>query len=179
MHCINPRLPGWMSVDELVWLHAQAIHASSVVEIGSWKGRSTYALLTGCLGSVYAVDHFKGSPSELETNHSEALTRDIFADFMANVGYFHNLRVMRMTSADAAQNFVDEDIFAEMIFIDGEHTKESVLNDLKLWMPRCSKLLCGHDVNFDGVRDALAELSIHTHQGPGSIWYAKRGEDYV
>jgi predicted O-methyltransferase YrrM len=82
------KIQGWMSETELLWLFNTAKEMNSVVEIGSWKGRSTHALLSGCKGTVYAVDHFLGSVDERETYHAEAKTRDIYKDFMGNVGSF-------------------------------------------------------------------------------------------
>ena len=64
-----------MTEAELQWLTERAAEASSVVEIGSWKGRSTAALLSGCKGTVTAVDHFLGSPDD--ERHKEAATTDI------------------------------------------------------------------------------------------------------
>lgn len=167
-----------MSERELIWLHEQALQVNSVVEIGSWKGRSTYALLTGCRGPVYAVDHFMGSPSELTTNHAEALTGDIYADFMANVGHFFNLSMLRMPSITAAQQFRDLNATVEMVFIDGEHTEASVLLDIEMWAPLTSKILCGHDSFMPEVEMALGKSSVKWHRGPHSIWYSIKGGDF-
>jgi hypothetical protein len=40
-------IPGWMTEDELRWLHETAKSMASVVEIGCYQGRSTFALLQG------------------------------------------------------------------------------------------------------------------------------------
>lgn len=168
---INLDIPGWMSKEELAWLHWQAILSESVVEIGSWMGRSTYAILTGCCGFVTAVDHFKGSPDELETNHREAKTEDIKQVFMANVGTFPNLRVLPVDSITASESF--EDLSIDMVFIDAQHTKEAVLADVRAWLPKAKRILVGHDIDIDGVRDALNELNIQWKSGPGSIWYVE------
>ena len=47
---------GWMYPEELEWLYEAAKRMNSIVEIGSWQGRSTYVLLSGCRGPVVAVD---------------------------------------------------------------------------------------------------------------------------
>lgn len=171
MACIDERIPGWMSREELVALHAQAMMSDSVAEIGCWLGRSTYALLTGCQGLVYAVDHFRGSPSELETNHREAKTVDIQAEFRKNVGRFENLRVLAMDSVRAAEQFDDGTL--DMVFIDGEHTFEAVVADLRAWRRKAKRLLCGHDRDMVGVREALFAEGIEWREGPGSLWYCE------
>jgi len=55
------KIDGAMGREDLEWLHDTAKRMASVVEVGCWKGRSTYALLAGCLGPVYAVDHWEGA----------------------------------------------------------------------------------------------------------------------
>lgn len=162
-------IPGWTSDEECLWLHEQASRMNSVVEIGSWVGKSTYALLTGCSGDVWAVDHFNGSPSEIDTNHREANERDLYLDFMENVGMFKNLKVLKMDSLIAASFFLDRSV--DMIFIDGEHTVESFTKDLIAWSPKCSKFLCGHDIDWDQVALSLEVFGIRWKTGPGSLWY--------
>lgn len=172
MNCINESIPGWMSREELAWLHYQSLLMHSVVEVGCWMGRSTYALLSGCDGLVYAVDHFKGSSSELETNHREAKTTNIFTAFMRNVYKFQNLRVKLGSSADISFEFEDNSI--DMVFIDSEHTKWAVVSDLTVWSNKCRKLLCGHDIDIPDVKEALEELNIQYEKGPGSIWIVQK-----
>jgi hypothetical protein len=165
----NPlSIQGWMGESELSWLAERAAESSSVVEIGSWKGRSTSALLSGCSGTVTAVDHFLGTPED--ENHKEAATTDIYADFMRNVGAYPNLRVLKMPSRQASQEFEDGSV--DMVFIDGDHSTVSVLQDLAAWVPKCRKLICGHDCDWPGVKAALARYGIKWTRGPGVLWYA-------
>jgi len=166
---VNTQIPGWMSEEELKWLYNKASKFQSIVEIGSWAGRSTYSLLSGCPGTVTAIDHFLGTPSELETTHAEAKISDVYDAFMSNVGHFSNLEVLKMDSTSASEQFVDKSV--EMIFIDGDHTYDAVLADLKVWVPKCSRFLCGHDRDFTAVEQALKDFGIVYKEGPGSIWY--------
>jgi predicted O-methyltransferase YrrM len=140
----------------------------NVVEIGSWMGKSTHALLTGCRGTVYAVDHFKGSKEELWRWHKRALYEDIHALFMFNVGRFQNLVVLKMDSVDASKFFADK--WIDMIFIDGSHLKENVIRDIRAWMPKCRKMMCGHDLHEPGVLEALRELKLKPRNNTGTIW---------
>jgi predicted O-methyltransferase YrrM len=141
---------------------------SSVLEVGCWKGRSTHALLSGCKGPVYAVDHWLGSPTEREAAHAEAATKDVYAEFLTNVGCFPNLHVLRNSSVEAFACF-DGGAF-DMVFIDGDHSVEGCLADIKAWLPKATKLLCGHDRNQEGVPQALKESGLQWKPGPGSIW---------
>jgi len=46
------QIEGWMSYAELIWLNLTAKKMNSIVEIGSWKGRSAHALASACPGKV-------------------------------------------------------------------------------------------------------------------------------
>ena len=152
-------IPGWMGDDELQWLFEKAKGMINVLEVGCWMGRSTHALLSGCPGSIYAVDHFKGSASQIETAHALAKTEDIHAMFMRNVGHFPNLVVLKMRSLEAAKLFAPK--WFDMIFIDGDHEYTQVRGDIEAWMPKCKKLFCGHDASENGVPQALIDLKLN------------------
>jgi len=158
-------IKGWMSKEELNWLHKVAGTVETVAEIGSWKGRSTHALLSAG-PKVYAIDHFKGSPGELEHKGQEP-----YKEFRENVGHFKNLKTMKMKSETAAKKIDSVD----MTFIDGEHTYEAVKKDIELWLPKTKKIICGHDFNWTEVQKAVTERFGHVHT-IGSIWYVKIGE---
>src|SRR5262245_25064238 len=66
------RITGWMSEGELLWLAELAARSSTIVEIGSWRGRSTRALGDHIGEHVYAVDTWKGDSDahkKLERDH--------------------------------------------------------------------------------------------------------------
>lgn len=162
----DPGIDGWMLPRELDWLYSRATEMNSVIEVGCWKGRSTHALLSGCQGTVYAVDHWKGSPSELDTLQKEARTRDIYRDFLCNVGGFQHLQPVRMASIEAADVLPS----ADMVFIDGEHTEEAVREDLIAWNPKARRLIAGHDWDHEAVRRAVRDVlgEVETVE---AIWY--------
>lgn len=166
---VSMAIPGFMEPEELQWLHDKAAAMSVVVEVGCWKGRSASALAAGCPGKVLTVDHFEGSPSEVDAAHAEAKTEDIYAIAQVNLEPYNNVTFMKMSSLQASRLFRSNSV--DMVFLDGEHTRESVLVDLLAWYPKCSKLLCGHDADWEGVIGALALFGIPFERGPGSIWY--------
>jgi predicted O-methyltransferase YrrM len=154
-----------MTEAELHWLRHRAEVMESIVEIGCWHGRSTSALLEGCRGTVYAVDHWLGSPDERKSTHKRASLA--YDEFMANVGDAPNLKVMQMSSAEAALLIPDVD----MVFIDGDHSYEAVLR------PKCRRVFSGHDVDMEDVARALE--GIPYKRGPGSIWYTEPENNVV
>ncbi len=164
----NPDIDGWMATEALQWLFETAMMMDNIVEIGCWLGRSTHALLTGCPGTVYAIDHFQGSPSERGSAHAPAKTRDIGSDFLKNVGHFPNLKLLKMESIEAAKQFEPKSV--DMVFIDGEHTYEAFNADFQAWVPICRKIICGHDASYAGVKRVLKESRLPVVFEAAEIW---------
>jgi hypothetical protein len=152
-------IQGWMRECELKWLYDQSLEMNSVLEIGSWKGRSTYALCCGCRGEVYAVDHFLGSREHamLLASGSHVCLDNPFGEFVSNMEGFENISLFRGSSKEASKSELIPDV-VDMVFIDGDHTYEGVMDDLRLWAHRAGKLLCGHDFNEVQVREALVDF---------------------
>ena len=170
-HKVNTDIPGWMTPEELGWLHATARTMNSAVEVGCWKGRSTHALLSGCHGPVYAVDHWLGTPSQRSDCHSEANEGRLFQDFCTNVGMFSNLTVVRGESPGVATMCPD----AEMVFLDGDHGYGAVKADLEAWGPKTKRLICGHDIESAEVRRAVEETFGRFTVPAGQIWAVEVG----
>ena len=164
---------GWMDPAELEWLHEVAKRMDSIVELGCHRGRSTYVLCAGCRGAVYAVDcHWCGTMYPFEG--SEVHT---YPEFIANMGQFSNMVPLEMQFVDAAaSDLISPEV--DMVFIDGDHAYESVLDDLKTWAPRTKKMVCGHDLKAatPGVEKALNEFYGigKVARGPGSLWYVDK-----
>ena len=164
----NNKIDGWMARKDLEWLYNTSKNMKSVVEIGSWKGRSTYALLSGCVDMVHTIDHFLGSQERKDKTTLEAQDSDIHKIFINNVGHFNNLVVLKMDSAEAASKFEDKTI--DMVFLDGDHSQESVAKDIELWLPKVTKMICGHDINFSTVHRAVSD-SLGDYKIVKDIWF--------
>jgi len=169
---------GWMTPQELTWLYEKALLMESVIEVGSWKGRSSFALLSACEGPVYCVDHFEGNPGERDGEHRDAkVPGTILKTFLSNCGHFENLRTIQLPSVLAGMQFWDRSV--DMVFIDGDHTPESVAADIEAWRRKPRKLLCGHDRTLSGgiwgggVPEGLKRAGVEFKEGPGSIWYVE------
>lgn len=163
-------VPGWMTLKELCWLSQQAMKRNSIVEVGSWMGRSTTALAASTLGVVYAVDTWEGTPAE----HSEimkALTpKNLFKAFQHHTAGLSNVVPIRKQSIEAAAEFNNVD----MVFIDANHDYENARADILAWRDRLNDggLLCGHDYEYsEGVKRAVSELLPGAVVVPGTdIW---------
>lgn len=166
-------IQGWMGPNELEWLYHQAKKADSILELGSWKGRSTHALLTGCKGTVTCVDTWKGSVDTRDWTNAMAKNEDPFVAFKTNVGNFPNLEICQMESGDAAAKFKAEGRKFDMVFIDAGHSYEEVKRDIELWRPLTKTLLSGHDYEntWEGVVRAVNE-NVKGVKTSGPIWYS-------
>lgn len=162
-------IEGWMRFPELQWLYNTAKTMNTIIEIGSWKGKSTHALCSGCTqGEVIAVDHFLGSDEE---QHRGASKDDaIYKAFLENMKSFDNVTVHRASSEEASKEYADKSF--DMVFIDGGHTYNDVKKDINLWKNKAKILLCGHDFcnEWPGVRKAVIE-ELGDVKTCDSIWY--------
>lgn len=162
---------GMQWVPDLIWLENIAKSMNSIVEIGCWTGSSTYSLLKGCKGTVYAIDHFKGSAGA-GLNMSKEEAEKVYQTFLKNVGHFPNLKVIKLPSNEAVYQF--EDGSMDMVFIDGDHFYPSVIEDITIWRPKVTKMICGHDYHFAPVKQAVDELigeGNYKVTETGLIWY--------
>lgn len=167
-------IEGWMTAEELLWLRETAKGMSGgIVEVGSWKGRSTKELLESG-HAVVAVDHFQGSPDPGDDTHALAQEEDIYAEFMANVGHYPNLRVLKLASLEAAGKLNGGQ--ADMVFIDASHDYQDVKADIAAWLPKTRKMICGHDYSpgwpgvMRAVNEAFSDIKL-----VGSIWFVEVG----
>ena len=162
------RTTGMMSVEELRWLHETAQGMSSVLEVGSFLGRSTHALLCGCQGLVYSVD-----PREADFIGTKQQAIDIRRSFLKSMERFDHLRIMEVHSPQAARCFADKSL--EMVFIDGDHNYKPFRADLDAWLPKTAKIICGHDYcerQFPGVVQAVKETFGNAFGLCETIWWA-------
>ena len=122
------------------------------IEIGSWKGYSTSVLgevARQCNGTVYAVDTWKGTTGVYHHWVSQEMKHeDIFSIFKYNMTELNLDDIVHplvMKSMDAVKIIADG--IADLIFIDADHSYESVKEDIISWFPkvRTAGIICGHD----------------------------------
>ncbi len=130
---------GWMTEGQGRMLFAAAARCPDggrIVEIGSFRGRSTIVLaMAAALGvEVVAIDPHAGNdrgPQEIEGFVAEARTdRDVFEANLARAGVAHRVRHVAAFS-DAAHGAVDGPI--EVLYIDGAHRYAPARADIREW----------------------------------------------
>ncbi len=164
-----------MTSNELEWLAMQASTCKTIVEVGSWLGRSTRAMADNTRGTVYAVDTWAGSDglAEVLKEKPEGWVKD---EFFKNMVGLQNVKAMQMPSLEAAALFRAQGRKIDMVFIDGDHSYEAVRADILAWrallMP--GGVLSGHDYSWTGVIKAVDELLPNRQTGDlrqNWIWY--------
>ena len=145
-----------------------------LIEIGTWKGLSISTIIELSKKLNYqlvaCVDTWEGSKGEIlkkdgsPSAHYEALEKDLYEVFKSNIinnigqEYWNLITPMKMKSIEAAEKF--EDNYLDIVFIDSDHSYESVCQDIDAWLPkiRYSGILFGHDINWhEGVEQAVNE----------------------
>jgi predicted O-methyltransferase YrrM len=155
---------GWLLASEGRWLFnaARALPSqANIVEIGSYKGRSTCCLALGCKGTerhIFAIDSFDGGPNLPNS--------DSLPDFRANLkrqGVSECVDTIVGLSANVAKTWNKPIHF---LFVDGSHLYEDVLADFAGFFPHVipGGVVAFHDVaneNWPGVGRAWRESIEH------------------
>jgi predicted O-methyltransferase YrrM len=132
-------IDGWLFEAEtglLYNLARQADPKGVIVEIGSWKGKSTVCMGKGSEAGtgvkIYAIDPHTGS-EEHRVDGRKVWTFDEFKANIQKTGVADRVVPVVKPSVEAAQNF-DQPV--SLIFIDGAHDYDSVKADFEAWFPK-------------------------------------------
>jgi hypothetical protein len=155
---------GFLLEGQEKWLfkHARSLpDCANLVEIGSYRGRSTCCLAFGCRGTkkrVFAVDSFDG-------NVWESQYRTPFNEFEQNIqrcGLSSYVEPVKGLSSEVAKTWKTPIHF---LFVDGSHRYEDVLADFADFLPRVvtGGIVAFHDVceSKPGVWKAWNETIKH------------------
>ncbi len=186
------RIPGWMTYDELMWLAKQAQRYITIVEIGSYLGRSTRALADNAIGKVLALDNWYGptgagnsKPSTIDKAvNSLDSSGQVWTDeerehlFTQFSRYLEDhINSGKVVPIKCDHRNITIDVNPDMVFIDGSHTHEDVAHDLDFWWPRLRPggLLSGHDVNQECVaHQVLHRFGKYSNPSNTTIWWVEK-----
>lgn len=141
-----------------------------VVEIGSWQGYSTSFLARAVAesgnGRMYAIDHFKGNAGKEDfyaVGRSDLSDlQEKFRENMQHLDLAQTVTLLPMPNREAADQLRREAARVRFLFIDGDHSREGVQQDVDLFFPFLMK---GSIVIFDdcspsapGVIEAVDRL---------------------
>lgn len=194
---------GWLAVGEGRALYKLARHATPavIVEIGSWRGRSTAYLAAARRdvgdGVVVAVDTWQGSP---ESEAHRAILREydpdqLFEEFRSNIAaldlssFVHPVRGSSTVVAGVWPSLRATDAGVGVLFVDGSHEYEAVRADVASWWPHLAPgaFVALHDVpDWPGPAQVVDELTaavkpewaaaidLEPWAHIGSLWIARR-----
>jgi len=133
------------------------------LEIGAWQGKSSSYMAVEIINSkknisFYCVDTWDGG-SEM-AHYNIVKSGKLYETFTSNISSVKDYIIpIKLPSVSAANTFPDN--YFDFIFIDGDHTYESVVNDLHAWYPKLKKngIFAGHDYGVKiGVAKAVNEF---------------------
>lgn len=150
------QVEGWLTREEgaLLYALARACPASTaIVEIGSYKGKSTICLAAGAAAGsrcrVYAVDPHSGSIADQRLGE-RPWTLDGFMQNITAAGVADGVTPIVATSDEAFTTFAEP---IGLLFIDGEHEYPFVKRDCAQWSTRLidGGVICLHDTMASAV----------------------------
>jgi predicted O-methyltransferase YrrM len=158
--------------DGLIYLSKEAsiLYPSlHIIEIGALFGFSTQAILEGAKNNkVIVVDNFAWNPIGLTSVRHELMLK-------SNLNYFirqNRVSIHNGLSSDPElYELVNNNV--SMVFIDGDHSYNGVLSDINFAKAINSKIICGDDYSFAGVKKAVDETFGNEVKFIGDMWFVK------
>lgn len=158
------RIDGLLVSGQELWLFEQAARlarGATIVEIGSYKGRSTACLGLGMKhkgGKIFAIDTFNGNDSDFQGPGR----RDFFPEWHANMVKCGLTDMVTPVVGDSGSAGVDWTAPIDFLFIDGSHVYEDARRDFDMFYPHV-------------VRGGLVALhDVGSHEGPTAVWEERR-----
>lgn len=177
-------ITGWMADEELRWLARAARACQTIVEVGSYQGRSARALADHCPGVVFCVDPWRGYYPQDDGSaagwlDSEAAGRAFRANLADHLASGHVVAIADTFEA-AVPELERHGVVghADLVFLDGDHRYEAVMSDISLArrLVRPGGTLAGHDYghrDWPGVRRAVEESFGPSFLTCRSIWWTR------
>ena len=164
--CTDPVVGGWLQPQEagLLMSYAAALPAkSTIVELGSFMGKSSRFLVAGAIyseSSLHCIDPFEadttaaGVPTWCKENVEAVYAGSSYAAFLHNMytitGYKDpHFKVIKTFSKQAAKNW--DGGLIDFLFIDANH--EECQQDYEHWEKHLEEhaVVALHDVHFTGT----------------------------
>jgi hypothetical protein len=156
------KIEGWLTLEDCEFLFAASasIRSGCIVELGSFRGRSTVALCAGSIAGhkvpVYAIEpheHFIGMKGGVfGPSDRRAFFKTMLTTRLASV-----VRLINATSRVVAPGW---DKPVSLLFIDGDHRYEAVLADFFAWRPHLvdQALVIFNDLSGSGTALVVKDL---------------------
>jgi precorrin-6B methylase 2 len=133
-------IEGWLKIEEAAALYRLARRLppdSTIVEIGSWKGKSTYCLARGLRkGQVVAIDPFNATGDDDSQSHYQKIKGQAslltqFQEKMQQLGVSNKIQI----KAGYSNQFIGQFPRIDLLFIDGDHSLAGAHFDFESYAP--------------------------------------------
>lgn len=146
----------WFNYSEFYDFIVKNFKFTTFVELGTWKGHSiTYlAKITNNKSKIFAVDIWDDWKSDYNIFNGGLYS--IYNKYLIDNNVRSKIVDIKSISWEASKNFDDESV--DFIFIDADHSYQSVINDIESWLPKMKKnsIISGHDYfKSAGVKKAV------------------------
>jgi hypothetical protein len=168
---------------------ATRLKPNTVCELGAMLGASArhwakYA------NQVFSVDHwdwkrFEDLGQSIDDPPYDPAWNTWYERFVANCYHSqleNKIFTLRATTVEAAEYCRSNNLHFDIVYIDAEHSTESVKRDIDLWLPLCDTL-CGDDFEWmQEPRDVRAAVIFKANQygysitSEGNFWYYEKKE---
>jgi len=187
-------LDGWLTDQEAIGLYSTARRLprhATVVEIGSWQGKSTYCLAKGLAsGSVYAIDPFNADTAPEDSSRALYIEKkgdkDLLVSFRNNMEALDVIEKIIIKHGYSYQ-FHEDFNRINLLFIDGDHTIKGCSADFDLY---ASKIVPGGFIAFHDYYEDRDELGptyviknrvltsnhFRFHRRYDSLWIARKAD---
>jgi len=148
-------------------LKTKLSNIQTFVEVGSYMGESAVVFAQEFPNSeIYCIDPWVGNFDEKDAASFSDYS-DVEKQFDLRAKNFNNIIKIKKMSTEV-------DMECDVIYIDGCHKYECVIEDINYWKDKVKYAICGHDYYDDyidqiqphtaGVRKAVLELLGHPHE---------------
>lgn len=152
---------GNATLGDWIILYKFSLNRKYIIELGTAHGFGALMLANGA--DVYTIDNhklYRDVPGGLKISpRGKWLKIESFLDFVSK----GKIRTIRDDTVDYAMHVPNER--ADLIYIDGGHSREQVSNDFKAWFPKLkvNGVFLFHDVNENcpGVLDFYKTCLFH------------------
>lgn len=175
-------------VGELLHNYAATIPASNaIVELGSYRGKSTAYLARGALignkAPVFAVDAWSEEVSSWRNRVLERLPSATYREFVAQLDkagvrdHVSAIQSLTALAADIWEYHYAEDHRVGLLYIDGDHHFDAVLADFRAWRPHLADdaLVVFDDYDQPSNPGVLAAVRALTESG--ELTYVEKHAD--
>lgn len=157
----EPDPAGWLCTDTKRNLDkCLADNPKTIVEIGSWLGKSSRYLADNSDAIIYCLDTWKGSKEHHHPKHAHKLPL-LWETYCVNNWHLKERIIpIRGMSIDGLEHLYREGIDVDFFYVDGSHEYEDVIADLRYINQHWPKAkIVGDDYKWSGVQSAVHQFA--------------------